>query len=141
MIIEFIKSFKRAYEEIHYDKLVAKGQIKDIKNLIEKYERIINCFDEIQDNLLEVWDYIPKKERINSIQKTYDLVTNGFYDIEITNAQISLKIIYKSIINQLAYTLRDMKIKYKKNKYSEVIDIYNKILSEIDERIKTQIKP
>lgn len=141
MITEFIKSFKRAYEEIYYDKLVAKGQIKDIKNLIEKYERIINCFEEIQDNLLEVWDYIPKKERINSIQKTYDLVTNGFYDIEITNAQISLKIIYKSIINQLTYTLRDMKIKYKESKYSEVIDIYNKTLSEINEKIKTQIKP
>ena len=118
MITEFIKAFKRAYKEIYYEKLVAKGQIKDLKNLEKRYAELVKILKRIAEDLRTVYADLPIKARQDYVQKTLDLIKTGTYSTDMVYH-------YESDRNYIAAAIDQMKELYANKKYQQVQEQYN----------------
>ncbi len=138
MIKDFIKTFLITYQTIFNEKIKAKNVIKNLKLQIKKYENVLNILDDINNDFLEIWSYLPHSQRTTEqVQYTLQLFQYGFYpkDKDI-NMQIPIKDFYISIIELYKKYLVNMKFKYKKRKYNEVIELYDDVIKQSDKKIK-----
>ena len=138
MIKDFIKTFLITYQTIFNEKIKAKNVIKNLKLQIKKYENVLNILYDINNDFLEIWSYLPHSQRTTEqVQYTLQLFQYGFYpkDKDI-NMQIPIKDFYISIIELYKKYLVNMKFKYKKRKYNEVIELYDDVIKQSDKKIK-----
>ena len=138
MIKDFIKTFLITYQTIFNEKIKAKNVIKNLKLQIKKYENVLNILDDKNNDFLEIWSYLPHSQRTTEqVQYTLQLFQYGFYpkDKDI-NMQIPIKDFYISIIELYKKYLINMKFKYKKRKYNEVIELYDDVIKQSDKKIK-----
>ena len=118
MIAEFIKAFKRAYKEIYSEKLVAKGQIKDLEKLEKRYTELVKILKRIAEDLRAVYADLPIKARQDYVQKTLDLIKTGTYSTDMVYH-------YESDRNYITAAIDQMKELYANRKYQQVQEQYN----------------
>ena len=130
MITEFIKAFKRAYQEINYEKLVAKGQIKDLQNWYKKYADLVEKLEQIYNDLCSVYTNLPLIPRQDYVQKTLDLINKTpVYKYDVYHCYNHIKV-------ELERTIDAMKQYYANKDYESMTNMYNKTCEYITNKIE-----
>ena len=121
-IKEFIGAFKYAYNTINVNKFEAKKAIEDYRKRVEQFSNVAKTLDNLYDDLKDVYEYFPIKEREDFIIKTLGLISYGRKDSNgVLTDMCGLRALYYAEaaggINNLAH-LEDL---YNEGKYDEVM--------------------
>ena len=133
-IKEFIAAFKDAYYTININKFNAKNAIEDYHKEVERFSKVAKTLYILYDDLKDVYEYFPIKERQDFIQPTMGLLVygrrdsnGGFIDI------CGLRALYYSEADYGRTKLAQLEDLYNEGKYDEVMtktEEYNNRLEE-----------
>lgn len=133
-IKEFINAFKYAYNTINVNKFDAKNAIEDYRKEVERFSKVAETLDNLYDNLKDAYEYFPRKERYDFIQKTIHLLVYGRKDSNGCLIDIcGLRGLYYSEADYGRNKLAQLEDLYNEGKYDEVMDKteeYNNRLEE-----------
>ncbi|MBO5004270.1 MAG: hypothetical protein J6D03_03275 [Clostridia bacterium] len=121
MIIDFIRIFKKAYNEFYKDKHEAKKKIKKVYDDYIYYCTVTKMYDETIYNLYHLLYVMPNNEA-NHILDLINFMENGSY---MEDAYITWKKKLFSIPeSNCKYYYDDMKLAYVAKNYNIVNDLY-----------------
>lgn len=144
----FFLAIKEAYLKLTKDQREAKNVIEVIKVMLDEYQTNYNKLESVYHNLNDMYNQLPKSQRMLYIQRTLDLLHYGFYYTEFQNdnGEIVIKCInnndtawrypyldnYKSFVSDLKRKYNYIKDLYKNHKYLDVIKEQNNFKDIID---------
>lgn len=133
-IKEFIAAFKDAYYTININKFNAKNAIEDYRKEVERFSNVAKTLDNLYDNLKDAYEYFPRKERYDFIQKTMHLLVYGRKDsygglIDICG----LRALYYSEADYGRNNLAHLEDLYNEGKYDEVMTKTEEYSNRLDE--------
>lgn len=133
-IKEFIKAFKDAYYTININKFNAKNAIEDYRKEVERFSKVAKKMANLCDDLIDVYEYFPLKERYDFINKTMFLLSYGRKDSNGGLIDIcGLRGLYYSEADYGITKLILLEDLYNEGKYDEVMaktEEYNNRLEE-----------
>ena len=133
-IKEFIEAFKNAYYTLNINKFNAKNAIEDYRKEVEQFSKVAKTLDNLYDDLKDVYEYFPIKERKDFITKTLGLISYGRKDSNGILIDIcGLRALYYAEaaggINNLAH-LEDL---YNEGKYDEVMTKNEEYINRLED--------
>lgn len=147
-IKEFIRIFKYTWHKYYEDKECAKKCVESLYNLYIRRKEDANKSTLIRKYLKDIWIYLPKKQRVDYVQKTLDLLEYGIhYEYDENNTRIGNPIYndgyglcnqYKYLANYLEKQYLKAKKTYKQKNYVEVNSIHKETyeyLNNFDKKI------
>ena len=147
-IKEFIRIFKYTWHKYYEDKECAKKCVESLYNLYIRRKEDANKSTLIRKYLKDIWIYLPKKQRVDYVQKTLDLLEYGIhYEYDENNTRIGNPIYndgyglcnsYEYLAKYLEKQYLKAKKAYKQKNYVEVNSIHKETyeyLNDFDKKI------
>ena len=128
MIKDFIKIFKKTYQQYYHDKLRAKDLLKHFKNLKKGLDDLLGIMKSTVFALEQLELYLPQYEREHCVKEVLDMFKTGYYGMKdpATGAHGSEPIGYiykvKSLADAAKYCIDAATDLYKKKNYKKCIE-------------------
>lgn len=143
IISDLIFAFNKAWKEVNKDKIRSKKQINEIAELVKEWKERTEDMEKIDNIILKHWYYFPVAQRIDYIQKTYDLIHFGL-DVEYLDDgerhyeehDIGLIKIYLNIYNIILSYFTNMKYYYHTKDYKMVNSLYETCIENTNDKLE-----
>ena len=141
-IKNYIQAIKDAYRNINSKKFLAEEAIEKYKSETERIREISKIMEKTIDNLKTIYDYLPKKERQDYVQKTLDLLMTHTITDQYGRAiwhDFGYHWLFDNQYKTMKTYLKVMRLHYNNGHYDDVIDLakeYNIVLENFYVRNK-----
>lgn len=141
-IRNYIQAIKDAYRNINSKKFLAEEAIEKYKSETERIGEISKIMEETIDNLKTIYDYLPKEERQDYVQKTLDLLITHTITDQYNRAicpDFGYHWLFDNQYKIMKSHLKVMRLHYNNGHYDDVIDLakeYNILLENFYVRNK-----